>query len=216
MFKFNFFRKESKKRYFDSRTLRKNDISLLILDERWNSLFTRTEKNEQILEWEEKLKELLKEQARLNTEEKEIAHRKKLCMDRILQLTEEAFENNNEDARKEMHECEKEIKRINARLAEISELREKMPDRIKEANLKLLEHTVNLVYFRMKSAQNRVRALEKLIEETKENLKGYIEEKASLSEDYADTYSYFHDLLGAEELEKLDREFFGDDTDVPG
>jgi len=210
MFEFNFFRKNSKKRYFDSRTLRKNDISLLILDERWNNLFEKTEKNNQILECEEKLKNLLKEQARLNTEAKEIAHQKKICMDKILQLTTEAFENDNEEARKEMHECEKEIKRINARLAEIDEIMEKMPDRIKEANLKLLEHTVNVVYFKMKSDQNRVRTLEKLIEETKEKLKGYIEEKASLSEDFTGIYSYFHDLLGPEELEKLDREFFGD------
>jgi hypothetical protein len=29
-----------------------------------------------------------------------------------------------------------------------------------------------------------------------------------LSEDDTDVYSYFHDLLGGEELEKLDKEYF--------
>ncbi|NLD50660.1 MAG: hypothetical protein GX660_26250, partial [Clostridiaceae bacterium] len=51
--------------------------------------------------------------------------------------------------------------------------------------------------------------LEKLIKVTKKKLEEYIEEKAKLSEDDTDSYSYFHDLIGGEELEKLDREYFG-------
>jgi hypothetical protein len=31
-----------------------------------------------------------------------------------------------------------------------------------------------------------------------------------LSQGDTDVYSYFHDLLGGEEIEKLDREFFGE------
>jgi hypothetical protein len=50
--------------------------------------------------------------------------------------------------------------------------------------------------------------LEGLIEETKSKLKEYIDEKETLSQDDTDIYSYFHDLLGGEELEKLDNEFF--------
>jgi len=216
MFWFRWFKRTPRKRYFDRSTLRKNDISLLILDERWNSLFTTTEKTAEILKCEEKLRDLLKEQAALNTEAKEIARQKKLCMDRILQLTTEAFENNNEEARRQMQDCEKEIKRINKRLEEIDEAVEDMPDRIKEANLELLEHTVNVVYFKMRAEQERVKVLEALIEETKNKLKEYIEEKGTLSEDYTGIYSYFHDLLGGEELEKLDREFFKDDKKIKG
>ena len=33
----------------------------------------------------------------------------------------------------------------------------------------------------------------------------YIDEKESLTEDYNSLYSYFHDLLGNEELERLDK-----------
>ena len=84
-----------------------------------------------------------------------------------------------------------------------------MPDRIKAANLELLENTVGIVYFKIRSSRKRVEELEKLIEETRERLKQYIDEKESLSQDDNDIYSYFHDLLGGEELEKLDNEFFG-------
>ena len=52
--------KSSRKLKFDKKTLRKNDISLLILDERWTMLFSNTQKTPSIERSENKLKELLK------------------------------------------------------------------------------------------------------------------------------------------------------------
>ncbi len=204
------FLKKPQKKNFDRKVLRKNDISLLTLDERWNSLFANTEKTPEIMKYEEELKELLKEQARLISEAKEISNHKKACMDKIIQLTTEVFDNNNEKAKDKMQACEKEIKRINERAVKIEERLETIPDSIKEANLNLLETTVNIVYFKIRTNQKRVADLEKLIEDTRSSLKQYIDEKESLSQDDTDIYSYFHDLLGGEELEKLDKDFFGD------
>jgi hypothetical protein len=206
---FPLLRKKTGKFGFERKTLRKNDISLLILDERWNRLFVNTPKTPRIAFCEEKLKELLKEEARLTAEAKEIAADKKKRMDRIMQLTPAVFERNDEAAKKEMVFCEKEIKRINARIKNIEEALEVMPDRIKTANLELLENTVNVVYFKIRNSSKRVEELEKLIEETRMKLKHYIDEKESLSQDDTDIYSYFHDLLGGEELERLDNKFFG-------
>ncbi len=201
--------KSNQTRKFDTKTLRKNDISLLILDERWNKLFYSTPRTPAIERSEEKLKELLKEEARLTAEQKNIAALKKQHMDRIIKLTPDVFEKNDAEAQKEMQVSEREIKRINDRAKQIEEQLDEMPGRLKQANLELLELTVNIVYFKIRSSKKRVEELEKLIEETREKLKGYIDEKESLSQDDTDIYSYFHDLLGGEELEKLDREFFG-------
>ncbi len=201
--------KSNQTKKFDTKTLRKNDISLLILDERWNKLFNSTPKTPAIERSEEKLKELLKEEARLTAEQKNIAALKKQHMDRIIRLTPDVFEKNDAEAQKEMQASEREIKRINDRDKQIEEQLDEMPGRLKQANLELLELTVNIVYFKIRSSKKRVEELEKLIEETREKLKGYIDEKESLSQDDTDIYSYFHDLLGGEELEKLDREFFG-------
>lgn len=198
----------SKKGRFNTRTLRKNDISLLILDERWNRLFTNTPKSPSIERSEQKLRELLKEEARLIAEQKEIAAAKKAHMDRIIKLTTEVFDKGDETAKMEMQESEREIKRINERAKSIEELLEEMPERKKKANLELLEKTVNIVYYKIGYARKRVKELEKLIEETRAKLKEYIDEKETLFQDDSDIYSYFHDLLGGEELERLDREFF--------
>ena len=207
-FNFNFFKMGSRRPKFDRKILRKNNISLLILDERWNSLFTTIEKTPEIIKCEERIKDLLKEQSRLTAESKEIALIKKRCMDKIMKLTTEAFENNNDQAKDEMQDCHKEIQRINDRAISLEEELENVPDQIGEANLELLDLSVNIVYFRIRSSQKRVEELEKLMEEAHIKLKEYIDEKGNLSQDYTDIYTYFHDLLGAEELEKLDKEFF--------
>jgi len=207
---FNLFKPKNPKSKFDWRVLKKNDISILILDERWNALFKNVEKTEDIKEHETKIKELLKEESRLIAESKEIAAKKKKDLARIIQLTPQAYEDNNEEAKEEMKRCELEIKQINERMKEISDELDNMPKRIREANLQLLECTVNSVYFRMRKNQKRLKELEKLIEVTKKQLEEYIDEKGRLSEDDTDIYTYFHDLLGGEELEKLDREYFGE------
>jgi chromosome segregation ATPase len=204
----DFLKRSSGKAKLDRKILRKNDISLLTLDERWNSLFVNIEKTPVMLKCEDRIRELLKEQAHLIAEEKETVQKKKMYMDKIIKLTTEVFDNNNEKAKTEMKECEKEIKDINERAAGLQNELEEVPDKIKDINLELLEETVNAVYFKIRANQKRVEELGKLIEETHLKLKDYIDEKGTLSENYTDTYSYFQDLLGGEELEKLDKEFF--------
>lgn len=204
------FLKGSKKGKLSRGILRKNDISLLTLDERWNSLFISSPKSSDITACEEKLMNLLKEQSRLLAESKEISIHKKKCMEKIMELTPEVFDNNNETAKVEMQACEKEIKRINERTVKLEEEIDNIPDRIKEINLELLEITIKQIYYKMRIDQRREKDLEKKIEEMSAKLKEYIEEKETLSKDETSIYSYFHDLLGGEELERLDNEFFGE------
>ncbi|MDP4179980.1 MAG: hypothetical protein Q8942_02685 [Bacillota bacterium] len=203
---FEFLKKSTSKR-FDRRTLRKNNISLLILDERWNQLFANTAKTVEVEARENRVKELLKLHSRLFAEAKEIAERKKDKMARIIHLTPDAFDRDKQEAKDEMKACEQEILKINERLPQIEKELEEIPDQLNEANLELLESAVNLVYYKMRTDQNRIKELEGLIEETSTKLEKYIKEKEELSTDDSGTYSYFHDLLGPEELERLDNEF---------
>ncbi len=204
----NIFNKKNKAHGFDLKVLFKNDISLLTLDERWNGLFKNMEKTNDIIECENRIKELLKEQSRLITESKDISIKKKECMDSIIRLTTEVFDKNNKEAHTKMQECEKSIVAINKKMEENQERLLDIPKEIREENLKLLEYTVNQVYFSIKENQVRVTELDKEIAEAKERLKKMIEERELLAEDYSDTYSYFHDLLGKDELQKLDEIYF--------
>ncbi|HOM02316.1 MAG TPA: hypothetical protein PLH43_05750 [Acetivibrio sp.] len=206
---FDFFkRRQNKNSEFDWSVLKKNSIPILILDERWHNVFKNVEKTKEIIEKEEELKELLKEESRLAFEKKEILSRKKSYLDKIIKLTPEVFDNNNEQSKAEMEKCEKEINQINERIKTIEAEIDNMPERIREANLRLLECTINSVYFKMRENQVRVKELEELIENTKKQLASYIEEKEGLNEYDNEVYTYFHDLLGGEELQKLDNRYF--------
>lgn len=197
---------------FDVKTLRDNDITLLILDERWNGLFGSAGKTPAIERLEEKLRELLKEEARLAAGKKEIDAQKRRHMDKIISLTPDVFEKDDANARKMMRESEREINRINRQAAQIGKRLEKLPKRLRQANLRLLEVTACFVYRKIRVNRERIDKLEKLIEETREKLKACIDEKESLAKGNADMYSYFHNLLGGEELEKLDRVFLNENT----
>lgn len=205
---FKLFTRKKEEPKLDIKVLIKNDISLLTLDERWNSLFKNIIKTEDILKSENAIMELLKEQSRLISEAKEIASKKKEYMDRIIKLTTEVFENNNQSAQADMHECEKLIIGINERIPAIEEKLDNIPNEIRQENLELLEHTVKLVYFSMRENQQRVEQLDKEIAETKEKLKKLIDERELLAQDDTDTYSYFHDLLGKDHLQQLDDIYF--------
>ncbi|ACL77222.1 hypothetical protein [Ruminiclostridium cellulolyticum] len=204
----NIFNKKNKVHGFDLKVLFKNDISLLTLDERWNGLFKNMEKTNDIIETENRIKELLKEQSRLISESKEVSIKKKECMDSIIKLTTEVFDKNNKEAHTEMQECEKTIVAINKRIKENEERLQDIPKEIREENLLLLEYTVKQVYFSIRENQLRVTELDKQIAEARESLKKMIDERELLAEDYSDTYSYFHDLLGKDELQKLDEIYF--------
>lgn len=204
----NIFNRNKKTHELDIKVLFKNDISLLILDERWNGLFNNIVKTDKIIDYENKIKEFLKEQSRLITESKEIAIKKKESMDNIIKLTTEAFDNNNEEAHSKMQECERTIVAINKRVKEIEERLLDIPKELRQANLELLEQTVKLVYFSIKENQLKVVELDKEIAQTKEQLKKLIDERGLLAQDDTDTYSYFHDLLGGAELQKLDEIYF--------
>lgn len=202
---FEFLHKNKRKHRFDKWVLKKNNISLLILDERWNALFIDGVKPKTILKAEEKLRELLKEQARITSELESLSMLKKQLMAKILELTPLAFDKGDEDARKNMSDFETQIRQINEKTEEAKKRLEQLPEDIKKANIELLEHTVQEVYVKIASKRKRIAQLEILIEKTRQQLKQYIDEKESLSQQSDEIYSYFHGLLGKEELEKLDR-----------
>ena len=202
------FNRKKNEPQLDIKVLIKNDISLLTLDERWNGLFKNIVKTDGITECENNIKELLKEQSRVITESKEIAVKKKECMDKIIKLTTEVFENNNQDAQTEMQESEKQIVSINNRLTEIEERLANIPKELRQANLELLEQTVKLVYFSIRENLQRVAELDREIAETKEKLIKLVDERELRAQDDTDTYSYFHDLLGGDQLQKLDEVYF--------
>ncbi len=198
------FRKE-KKIHLGKNILKKNGITLLFVDERWKKLYDKFAKTQDIINFENEISSLLKEQSRLKLELKQLNACKKEYMDKIVSLTSQVFDNDSDNAREDMDYCRKEIRRMNLRGAEIERRLEEIPGIIDGDNLEMLECAVNYTYEKMNGYIKRMGELEGLVDEARVKLRKYVEEMQIISDDYSLIYSNMHDLLGSEELDRLDR-----------
>jgi len=183
-------------------------VPILILDKNWHNIFPQEKKTKKILLLEETLSNLLKEQGQLNNDYKDYIKLKKQLMGDILNLTDEAFTNENEMAKEKMGKNKKYILEINNKLKKIQKRLEKLPDEIEETNYRLLKESVIISYKEMKVHQKKLKELTEWIEKTREILKNKIEEKTIHEEKASEIYSYLHDLVGLELIEYLDKKLW--------
>lgn len=180
-------------------------VPILTLDKKWHDLFLEYEKTMEILKVEEQVNTLLKEQGSLTTRRKELSVIKKKLMNKIMVLTTEAFENNNQNAKKEMELAQQQILVINEEFEKIEERLLDLPYELKETNFVLFEKTVKLVYSNLREDQHTLKEIEEYMLEMRRTLREKIETKVLLEEKIKKTYAYFHDMLGADSTELLDK-----------
>lgn len=201
------FLRRKQKLDFNIATLKKNDIVILTLDERWNKLFKVIPITAGIERQQDLLNKLLGKEASLYQEQKSIEPEKIKYMNRIMTLTEEAFDKNNEEAKKSLAQSKERIEALNKRAQDIQNELYMMKDRIREANFKLLDATVRHVYSVMSDSRERQKKLDRELEQVKQRLKDLQMERQGMSTDWTEVYSFFHTLLGSDELTKLDQMF---------
>ena len=210
-----------KRIHFNIATLKKNDITILTLDERWNKIFQIIPISAEVKKRQDLLNKLLAQEAGLYQEKNSIDPEKKKLMNTIISLTTEAFDKNNEDAKLTLRKSKQRIEALNKRAGEIEEELFEKQEEIRNANFKLLEETVRYVYSVMLKSRKNELQLEKEIYSLKKKLKELQTRRQNLSTDWTDIYAFFHTLLGAEELTKLDRLFLkteveSNETGKPG
>jgi len=193
--------------HFNIATLKKNDITILTLDERWNRLFQIIPISGRVKKLQDSLNRLLAQEAGLYQEKNSIDPEKKKHMNTIISLTPEAFDKNDENAKLTLQKSKQRIEALNRRAQELEEELFAKQEEIRNVNFKLLEETVRYVYSVMLKSRKKEQQIEKEIDSLKRKLKELQTQRQSLSTDWTDVYTFFHTLLGAEELTKLDRMF---------
>jgi chromosome segregation ATPase len=191
----------------DGNLIRENRLSVLTLDERWNSLFRCAEKTPAIARGEEALNGCIKEQARLTAELGECRERKKRLLGRIVELTRHAYNRGGESAKREIADCEAQIRAIKAREPEIGERLSMLSNDIKNANMELLETAAGHVYQDIRDSRQRLGLLDGEIAELSERLGARTAERRALAEASAAAYAGLLDLLGAEQMGELEKYF---------
>ncbi len=190
----------------DENILKKNKVPLLVKDKVWKGLFednmTRNMKklSKSLNELIDKEKESAKEIRRLHKQ-------KKILMDMVLKLSDDANTNDNTQALNKLEEAKNKIIELNMKIDDFFFDMENLPKEINGVNLELLKETVSLSYSDIKNDRERVEVLDKEIKKLRQILGNMWEEKFNKEKKVDNLYSYLHGTLGHQETDKLDKRF---------
>lgn len=192
---------------FDSSILRKNDISRLSIDERWTKLFVTIEMPQEIKDAEDEMHELIKEEAMLQSEQDNLEPRKRKCMAEILNLTKEAFEEDNKEAKRRLKECKKEIEGINERINDVMEDIEELNDKLRQANVELLNKSINYIFSTLKTNNERAIEINEELTKIEERKKLLTEEMESFSVDWTNYALDLTELIGTDPVREFENAY---------
>ena len=189
---------------FDSSILRKNNITRLSIDERWTKLFVTIKITPELQKAEEEMNELIKEEAMLKNEQDNLEPQKRKCMKEIMNLTKDAFENDSDKAKQGLKECKKEIEKINNRIDNVLEDIEKLEEKMREANLELLNRSINYIFTTLKVNNERALDIKKELAELEDKKKLLGEELETISLDWTQYAVDLTELIGTDPVKEFE------------
>lgn len=168
------------------------NLPILTLDPAWHALFAGSQKSTQVKQLERKLTELLKQQGRLNNDNKKMQGQKKLLLSNI-------FSNmsNDSEAGEHMKGMQKDmVEQINAKVVENEDSLALLPVQIKRVNEELLLETLHCVYEQVDINRERIAVLDGYIENIRADLSRKLLEKQNREEYNHEIFSSLKDLVG--------------------
>ena len=186
--------------------LSNKNIPLLVLDQKWHRLFAIHGKTDEIKEKEAKVKELLAQQGRANTELKKLKKIKNQLMDEIVQNMDDE-DNDSAEREKKRLENKKLIDEVNEKINEEEDLLLELPKEIKEVNESLMILSMDYFYSKLRVNQTEAKEIEDWIAQVRIDLKKNIIRKQNRTINNKEIYSYLHDIFGAEVLDLFDIQY---------
>ncbi len=191
---------------FKDNIVKKNKIPILIYVPEWIQLFSNN-KSRNMQKTIAKLEELIAREKECDSELRSMEKRKKLVMNKILYLSKDINENNNEAALPKMEETEKELIDINQKMPILIEEMEILPDLINMQNTQLLKETIKRSYELIKENKSESEKCQEQVNEIRQKLASLIQRKVDTEEQVNKLYSFVHGMIGADEMESLDENF---------
>lgn len=187
--------------------LEKTKVPILTLDNNWHKLFTQTNATSEIKKLEKKLNELLKEQGKVNTEEKKLKAVKRKLMDEIIQLA-DRYDGQRDDAvQKTMDRRKEMVEECNKRLEDLAEENQNIPQEIEKVNYQLMLKTMELCYKRLEENRKEIEYYEKWIQDIRVQLRENIIRKQDREMSTYELYSYMHNIFGPNVIDIFDMHY---------
>lgn len=180
-------------------------IPILTIDERWNTLFADLIKRPDIKKKVKAVNDLLKEQGGTVNRVKEMKVLKKRLMTNIIDnMGEVGDEEANNLREKKQDANQKLIRDINGKLDESSERLLALPYEIMDSNRELLLESMIYSYSIINDNEEKSQELADDIERLSIELDEKIKQKELIDKQTNAVYSYMHDMIGGDILERLD------------
>ena len=173
------------------------NVPLITVDQRWHELFPEKNKSGKIKTLETNVNSLVKKQGKLVNENKDLKRAKKKLMSDIVKNMEDAGNPVIKNGKKLMEELNEKI------IANEDELA-KVPYEIKEANEELMAYSMAECYERMLENREEIDRIQVWMDDIKEQVKKKKIKQLTLEEDTQKIYSYLHDLVGPEAMNRFD------------
>jgi len=182
-------------------------VPILTLDERWNILFAEIAKKPEVKKSIKMINELLKEQGGVVNKTKEMKVLKKRLMTNIVDnMAETSDEAENNRRNKKQDASQRLILDINEKLERSKDRLMELPYEIMQYNRQLLFESLVYGYSVMEENTEKSEQLAADIERLSEELDEKIKQKELVDKQSNAMYSFMHDMIGAQVLEKIDSE----------
>lgn len=180
--------------------LKGKKVPILVLDQRWHTLFPQGEKPSDIRVLEDHVNELLRRQGFLVNDLKDLKKTKKKLMDGIVACMNEEG-SNGEKKKKNQQRLLLELKE---RIQEESDELLGLPGKIKYANEELLALGAIYCFERLANGDEELKELNQQIQDLQEVLNDKTSYRADLEESMDSAYALMHGLLGHDVMNLYD------------
>lgn len=183
--------------------VKSKNIPILVLDEKWHTLFKDKDKTPRIAELEKRLNDALKKQGQVTNDLKELRKLKAKLIEGVVAN----METLDSDPKKQKINAknQKLIVEANEKIEALEDEELEMPRIIREANVELMIECVTVSYDRIKKNKADIELLNRWINEMRIELKKKLLIKQDKEMKNSDTYAYLHDIFGQEIMEIFDK-----------
>ncbi|MDE7130213.1 MAG: hypothetical protein K2O65_00230, partial [Lachnospiraceae bacterium] len=182
-------------------------IPILTLDNKWHKLFTQKEYSAEIKHMESEMNKLLKRQAKVNEESREIKKLKKARMDEIVVLADEMGKAPSKKLEKKMEECRETVTACNEKIEACEEEMLELPRQINHLNHKLMLATMEVCYHKLQKNTKELEEINEWINGIRRELKKKVVRKQEKEAMNHLLYSYMSDIFWADVIEIFDMKY---------
>ena len=175
-------------------------VPMLILDQKWHRLFALGGKPDEVKDLETKESDLLKRDAELKKELKDLKKVKESLMSSVM----ENMEGTSDLVSKKLDDDKRLLEECNERIAAAEDEQKDLPAQTDEVNRALMMATMDYCYDKLRTNSSEAEEITNWIKDIRVQLKKNVIRKHNREINNKEIYSYMHDIFGMEILNLFD------------